>query len=162
MQNQSLPTSVKTFFGSMNVLFYALLAGQLIFFVVAFQLKGTTAGEMPEQMKLIISLMVISFIVISPIFYVWFVKTKAPPGLPLAKRLSIYRNGNIVRWAILEGGCLISLVFFLVTADMFYVYLFLACFTAFLITRPTYAKCIADLKLEGEDRKIIENNLPIE
>jgi hypothetical protein len=157
--NNRAITDPKAFFQNMLVLFYALAFSQVLFFIIAFLFKQTDE-QLHRVFQYIILVWIIFVIVSSPIFYLYALKRRLKPDLALVKKLEIYRSANIIKLAFLQGAALLSIVSLLIVGKPYYAYLFLAVFMAYLINRPSVAKCIADLNLNAQEQQSIRTNKP--
>lgn len=72
-------------------------------------------------------------------------------------KLMDYRAALIVRWAMLEGAVLFSLVMFLIYADRYFMGVALIGMAAFTFLRPDSGKAVTHLNLNNEDAKTIQD-----
>lgn len=69
-------------------------------------------------------------------------QAKAPSSRP--DSISTYRTATIIRLAILEGGNMVNLVFYLLTAKEIFLGLFAVLIAAFFLARPASDKITSD------------------
>jgi len=152
-------TNMKIFRYS-EVLFFALLSGQVMFASIVIALKGfpQKLGRLSlEDPFLLIGIVVIfSAIVVAN----WINEQRKREGATrgnLTEKLDHYRNLVIIRCAVVEGGNLMALIFAFLTGQGFFFLLFLAGLMAFLYFRPSKAEFIRDFNLSPEDERIMNN-----
>ena len=138
------------------ILHFALLAGQIIFVLIAtllvsLHLFPAVLGKYgPELILLSASIEVIA-IVLAKMLYKRKLKKINQNNLTLSKKLDAYRGANITRWAILEGAALLVIVLFMLTNQYLILFIVLALLFIFFTTRPTAPNIATDLEVsEGE------------
>jgi hypothetical protein len=148
------------FFTTMNILFFALMSGQTIYFVIGLFLiqSGNMEGfgGMNTIFMFITPVVVLSSILASKLIYT---KQAAnfDKNLSLENKLVSYRTANIVRLALLEGANIFNISIMIITSNYFFAALFLIIIALFLLNRPAKAKFILEYEISADDAlKILE------
>lgn len=155
-----MSTTSKSYFKSLSILFYAMAAGQLIFAIIAFYLRGQ--GEMgaedPELGQLF--LIVGAGLILATQIASRFISNKRLESirkLELRSKMTQYRGLFILRLAMLEGPALFFLVTYLVTGYLWLLVLGMGMLILFLSYYPSINKVVNELELDASERKQIEN-----
>jgi len=156
----------KTFFKNLNRIHIAMLAGQVLFLIIASYLELSQTGPQSNIQEgadiyfMIVSLLTVSGILGSKIIYESLTK-KAQKKEGIMEKMQAYQSAVIVRLAILQGAIIFSIVAFLLTSKML-VLAFAAVLLLFFIgSKPAKQKAIVDLKLNREDQKLVEDDSAI-
>lgn len=153
MDNEKSPQS-KTIFSTMDVLFFALLIGQTIYFFLGLFL--IQSGNM-EGMSVLntIFMFITPVVVISSILAAKFIYTKQvtefDKSLSLEIKLVSYRIANIVRLALLEGANIFNISIMIITASYFFAAIFIIIIVLFFLNRPTKEKFIVEYEISAND-----------
>jgi hypothetical protein len=158
---ETKPQTSREYFRLMLIIYFALVAGQVMFgLVVAFlRLAGDFSMELSEMKDI--------FLILSCVFAaggylggrILFRKmmVSARDRASLAEKMANYRSAMIVRYALLEGATFFTIIACLITGD----FLFLG-FAGFLVLifvtmPPTRNNAIRDLELSpAEEREILD------
>ena len=73
----------------------------------------------------------------------------------LKDKLSVYFRISLIKYAILEGATIVSVVGYYLTLSNVYVGFYVVLLMIFSINRPTVYRISRDLKLEGEEKDIV-------
>lgn len=162
MHNKTTVTT-KHYFKILNILFFALVAGQVLFAAVAIMQRYFSdqpiAAALPGDTRFVMLLLpLITLIALAASWLLFTTKLKSVKDkTELSDRLKAYRSAQITRYAVMEAPSLLAIVAFLLTGT----YLFLACaifiILSFLYIRPTPASLIAHLQLPYEDQLLIQD-----
>ncbi len=147
---------MKETFKTLNIIYLALIGGQLAFFaVVFFVLKPAPQEDDFFQMLVpIVSIMTI----VASFFIYKMLKEKATEMDSLEDKVTHYRTSNIVRYALVEGGNLFAIVVFLLTGQTFLLAFFALGLIVFFFYRPSVQGFINDFEMsDGEASKL--NNI---
>jgi hypothetical protein len=152
--------SAKKFFTTMNILFFAFIGGQTIYFVIGLFLIQSGSKEGFGGLNSIF-MFITPVVVLSSIFASRFIYTKQVANfdkkLSLENKLVSFRTANIVRLALLEGANIINISIMIITANYFFAALFIIIMALFLLNRPTKAKFILEYEVSADDAlKILE------
>ncbi len=127
----------KTSLAQVNILFFALLVGQVIFAAVAYYVLSRGAGS--EQADQPFLQVLVPLLLMVAVFFSWRMVQKVPEG-PFADeeaKLGNYRQQVILRSALMEGANLMAVVAAIMTGQMYYLTYFLVGIAAFVFFRPT-------------------------
>jgi hypothetical protein len=143
---------------SLNVIYLALILGQLAFMAVAIFIANDSLPDV-ENMSLLrtfIPVVSVSTVAISYVIY----NKRREQGAELddltAKTLH-YRTSNIIRWAVVEAGNLFAVVSVLLTGSMFFLIFFALGMGVFLVYRPTIKGFVNDYNLSTSEEKVLSN-----
>jgi hypothetical protein len=151
----------KEYFRILNILYFALFAGQVLFGVVilGFSLSGETIQEGLEFRDV--------FTIIVPLFFVGGIygshmlfKNKlivAKNKSSLFEKMADYRSALIARWALLEFPSFFSMVVCFWTGDLFFLVMAALILVYFISIRPSIEKTEIDLELDISDKITINN-----
>jgi len=151
---------VEKFFATINILFFAFLSGQTIYFFVGLYLiqSGKIEGipGLNTIFMFITPVVILSSILASKFIYsnqvASFDRTSS-----LENKLVSYRTNNIVKLALLEGANIFNISVMIITANYFFAVLFIIIIALFFLNRPTKDKFIMDYEISSEEAiKILE------
>lgn len=154
MKSQHLSSN----FQQLNVIYLALIAGQLSFAGVAYFLAmdSETASELGIMSYLVPA---ISISTIGASYFIYNMLIQKGQTLEDAvEKLGHYRMSNIVRWALIEGGNLFAIVIFLISGQTYLLAFFALGLGIFLLYRPSKNGFINDYQLNGEERVLVERS----
>lgn len=138
----------------LRMLFFAMLFGQISFgAIIAFVMGKTTAVQLPIDSKIAMAIVVLfSAVAILVAYKVYAAKLlKARACSDTKQKLEGYKTASIVRWAIMEGVCLLNVILFFVLGDFNFLFCALAVLALFLTTMPTSSKLINELGIDMQD-----------
>ena len=149
----AMRNTTRQYLTALNILFYALLAGQLIFLGIATGLK--LVGEFPNVAGLEQALKYASIIFVAGGY---LAGTKLFNGRlaqlreqsNLQDQLNGYRGLSITRWALLEGPVLLTTVSYLLTGQSLLLGLAAGAIVLFITLRPGKDRIIRDLSLSSD------------
>ncbi|HEY6625818.1 MAG TPA: hypothetical protein VIZ21_02585, partial [Ignavibacteriaceae bacterium] len=123
-----------------NAIYYALVTGLLLFFVVVIVLiqdKYTSTGKGGDNIfTIIIPVFGLMMMFLSRMIYNQML-SKIDEGSSLIQKISGYRTTKIVAWAMLESACFLALVATLLTSNYLYVAVFIFLFGFFFLMKPS-------------------------
>lgn len=161
--NSKQTVTPKIYFKTINMLFLALVAGQVVFACILFFLKQTQRNRIefitPELHRIL--LWVAPAFAVAGIALGWVVFSTRLKALQLkdnmAEKLNGYQSAMIIRFAFMEGPSLLALALFYITGD--YIFLGIAAFVilAFLFNRPLKPVIIRHLQLHDDERLLLED-----
>jgi hypothetical protein len=148
------------YFSTLNILFFALLAGQtMYFFVGLFMIQSANIGEfggLNSIFMFVTPVVVLSSIIGSKFIYTKQV-TEFDKSLSLENKLMAYRTANIIKLALLEGANIFNISIMIITANYFFAALFIVIIVLFFFNRPTKEKFIMDFEVSADDAlKLLE------
>lgn len=129
-------------FKTLNIIFFALLAGQLLFAAVVVYLVGGQRADAEYLLGPQTDLMAVTAYVLAMVFVSRFIDSMWQRQIATVLRVrrpafAHYRTNVIVRLAILEGASLLTIVFALVTRNMTLLIATAFVLAAFWMARPT-------------------------
>lgn len=129
----------KPFFSTLNIIFFGLLSGQLIYFAIALFLiqSGNMKGiEGVETVFMFITPVVVFFsIFASKMIYSKLVNA-FDKSRSIEERLNSYRTSNIVKLAIIEGANIFTISIMIITSDYLYATFFALLIAFFWLNKP--------------------------
>lgn len=158
MDNQLAPAS---YLKAFNILFFALLAGQTIFAVIAFALRYsglfTNSNETLEQifMYIVPAVYVIAVVSGTAIFRKRLPEIKA--NVVFNEKLNAYRAVYILRFALVEGATLIAIITYLITGRQMFILLAMLSIFSFFVLKPSKNKLTNELELSSEETELISD-----
>lgn len=151
------------FFKEMNIIYFALVAGQIMFFLVAFFIikDNTNVAFGDEQAKMFSYFLPIVVIAIIPLGYVMYSKLcrGGKQRGSLEEKLTVYRSAVIIKLALIEAAGFLCLVFYILTASNQFLILFAIVIVAFLINKPSKHAMIRDLNLSTDESEKVINEM---
>ena len=147
-------SKVEKFFTTINILFFALLIGQTIYFFIGLFLiqSGNMKGipGLNTIFMFITPVVVLTSILASKFIYskqvVSFDRTSS-----LENKLISYRSNNIVKLSLLEGANIFNISVMIITASYFFAALFIIIIAFFFLNRPTKEKFIVDYEISSDE-----------
>ena len=159
MENLSL--TVKSYFKTLNLIYIAMVAGQIIFGLVAYFLLQSTKfeSEFPDMRDVFIY--IVPIFVLGGIFGSTAVFTKtifnARSLENLSDKLIEYRSALVMKYALLEGPSFFAIVIYLLTGDTVFLGMAGLILMVFILNRPGIAKAEMDLALDADEKLNLEN-----
>lgn len=145
---------LKEHFKTIQIIFMALLSGQIMFAaVVFFVLKPTEtfyALNFGDTFTLLILVLSVASIIGSSVVFKLLIKNINPTESAVNKAVS-YRMAKIVSWAISESVVMLSVVFFLVTGNTLFQLIFFILLIFFISKVPSKVKFIEEAKISGQE-----------
>ena len=139
---------------NLNIIFMALLSGQLIYFIVGIVLlqSGQSKGisEMSTMFMYIVPFINVVIILVARFLY-------GNNLAKLSKEVSIeiksqsYLTNNIIKLALLEGANLINISIMIITNNYFFAGFFVIIITLYFLNRPSKDKFITEYELSSND-----------
>jgi hypothetical protein len=141
-----------------NTIFYSLIAGLLLFFIVVMvfiQDNDPTAGkELDNIFTFLVPMFGLVVMFISRMIYNQMI-LKFDSGTNLLRKISHYRTAKIVSWAMIEGACFLALVATILTSNYLYVAVYIFLFSYFFLMRPLKESFVRDMRLNSEESDLI-------
>lgn len=159
MYSTSKPqTDPKAIFKTIKIIHLALLAGQLLFFVVAFTQTPPQKFALNfanDPLLLVVPFMAVGSFLLSNILFKQQIGSAANQTT-LAGKLTRYQSASIIRFALIEGISLFSVVGFLKSGNLLFAVVFGLLILLFIANRPTKDKVETDLNLSYEEKMEME------
>jgi len=141
-----------------NTIYFSLISGLIIFFIVVMILLQIRIPEAESELESIFTFLVplIGFMMmlISRTVYNQMI-SKNDLGSSLLQKIGCYRTAKIVCWAMIEGGCFLALVATILTSNYLYVAVFIFLFGYFVLMRPSIESLIKDMRLNSEESDLV-------
>ncbi len=144
------------FFKQVNILFGALLFGQLSIVVVLLFVKSTSEGAILLDNTTIgmFSMIVLSFgLIVFLISKVLYQKLVGQVKGDLPFKLQRFRSALVIRYALIEGVTILSVILFFISGEVICLVVAIASLIHFASLRPTRQRAINDLDLTGAEQR---------
>ncbi len=73
-----------------------------------------------------------------------------------SEKVKVYRTGNILKLALIEGASLVSITFYMITGDFLYAGMFVIVLGIFFVNLPGKEKFMMEFGLSSLDSKILK------
>lgn len=136
---------------ALKIIFYALLAGQVIFFLVAFIIKDVFSPN--QEMTKVFDYMVPVFL-FGGIFlsrYLYRMMISKSRDLPLPNKMMNYRTAVVISLAVLEAANMIAITAFMITGEYLYAAASVILFLLFMLSAPGEDKLRTDMEMSTEE-----------
>lgn len=154
MARQMPPVEPQTYVKVLNLLFYAVMAGVIIFAVIAWfisQNQPILIGEGEEDpYKLIFPIVSLALAGAGYMIFQMFVQ-RISPEATFKKRLTDYRTATLVRMMVWEGAAVICLAGLLMTGNLMYLAYTLPVLGLMIIFQPNKSRIVSDLNLKRDE-----------
>lgn len=141
-----------------NIIYLSLISGLIIFFVIVMiliQIRNPVTGkELDSIFTFLVPLFGLMMMFLSRFFYNQMI-SKNDLGSTLLKKIGFHRTAKIVSWAMIEGGCFLSLIATILTSNYLYVVVFIFLFGYFILMRPTKESLVKDMRLNSEESDLV-------
>ena len=154
----SEPVEIQNQMRITNVIYYALVTGLLLFFIVVIVLiqdKDLSTGKGVDNIfTIIVPVFGLMMMFLSRMIYNQML-SKIDAGSSLIQKISGYRTAKIVAWAMIEGACFFALVATMLTSNYLYVAVFVFLFGYFILMKPSKEYFIRDMHLNSDESDLI-------
>jgi uncharacterized membrane protein len=144
-------------FKQLKIIFIALASGQIVYFLISLVLimneLVTTNKDFSTVWGFVVPILVVILVVTSKLLYNYLINSKFEKTSE-DEKITSYRTGNIIKFALLEGANLISITFYLLTGDFLYAGMFVIVMGIFFANFPGKEKFMMEFGLSS-----CENNL---
>ena len=152
------PAELKNQMRITNTIYYSLVTGLLIFFIVLMVLiqgkHSSTAKEVDTIFTIIVPVFGLVMMFISRMIYNQML-AKFDVNVALLQKITNYRTAKIISWAMIEGACFFALVATMLTSNYLYVAVFVFLFGYFFLMRPSKKSLIRDMGLNSQESDLI-------
>lgn len=150
MEKQNLKYMQNSFLKTMRIIFFALLAGQIIFIVVAFFMvkNNPPQSQSDDLFNIIVPVAVGSGLFMSSLLFKQML-AKIKNDDSFEKKLEAYRSALIIRYALLEGPSIFSTGVYLLSGNIIFLAFSGVMILAFLMNMPSRNKATLDLNLSS-------------
>ncbi len=147
------PTNLKELYNSIKILPLALMAGlSMISAIMIFLKQGDkmTGGE-GDYLPILMALVAGAGFVFGS--YIFRKRIADSMGKSMIEKLVVYRQAMIVRFALLEGPGLLSVIMFFLTSNYLYMIITGTIVLFMILNRPTDDMIAQNLMLTEEDKQ---------
>ena len=150
MEKQNLKFMQNSFLKTMRIIFFALLAGQIIFIAVAFFMvtNNPPQSQSDDLFNIIVPVAIGSGLFMSSLLFKQML-AKIKKDDSFEKKLEAYRSALIMRYALLEGPSIFSTVVYLLSGNIIFLAFSGVMILAFLMNMPSQNKATQDLNLSS-------------
>lgn len=143
---------------SLQILFFALLTGQILVFTILWFIVKPSTQPGIYQNPLDFAFIGIWLVKQTAAFFLSKKMTEnARAETNFEKKLGIYRSAQVFRFALTEGSVLVALVgFFFVTANYILLALAATGIAIFLLFVPTRSKIVGELELDMKEETMLD------
>lgn len=157
-----IDTTSKGYFRALNILFFALLAGQVLFAVIALFINYTqpiASLDAELQQLLLIIAVVVAVVNIAVSTVIFNAKIKKIKNEPIFEtKLASYRSASIIRYALMEMPSLFAAVIFLLSGNFWFLGITAFIILILLFIRPTPEAMAKHLELNYEEIALLQDN----
>ncbi|MBE0569992.1 MAG: hypothetical protein IH618_00475 [Ignavibacteriaceae bacterium] len=154
----SEPAEIKNQMRITNVIYYSLVTGLLIFFIVVIILtqdkNPSTGKDFDNIFTIIVPVFGLIMMFVSRMIYNQML-LKIDAGYSLIQKISGYRTAKIVSWATIEGACFFALVATMLTSNYLYTVVFIFLVGYFILMRPSRESLVRDMRLNSDESDLI-------
>ena len=155
MINNNSQSNPKQNFKINFIIYFALLAGIMMFALLAYFFPNGQEVGKNENLLSILTYVVPTFAVFE-IFLSRFMYSKfilqIQNNATLLEKISKYRTAKIISWALLEGAALFSVVAFIITRSVFFFVVLFVIIIAFILSKPSIDVFLSIFRIEGNER----------
>ena len=152
--NQTRIPNPKTFFKTITIIHLALVAGQLLFGIMAYFLtngKNVVTKLSGDVFFYIAPLLAVAGVIAGS--YLFKQKLNSlTDAISLKEKLTIWQTAFIIRCAMAEGPSLFGIAVYLITGNLFYLFISGLIILYFISIGPKKETIAADLDLSYEDK----------
>jgi hypothetical protein len=146
------------FLKPITLIYYALLAGQIMFMAVAYLLNSNqispTKHEMYDMFIIIVPIIIGSGLFLSNFIFKMLIG-KIEQKTSIENKLMTYRSALIIKYALMEGPSLFAIVAFLISGNAIFLAFAAVMILAFILQRPNRDKIAQDLNLNGKEADML-------
>ena len=147
----------KMAYRALRIIFYALNTGLLLFFIVAIYLNEMQIPEFKQGFDILTYVNVFLLAAIPAGYTISSRRMEAiDAGDSFAKKLEQFQSAMIIRWAMIEGTALFSLVGLIVLQDSKQLILFVICILVLSSNTVTKEKVTRMAKLNPEESRALD------
>jgi hypothetical protein len=147
----------RTAYRNLRIIYIALNSGLLIFFMVGVYLNGMQIPPFKDEID-VLTVVNIFLLAAIPLGYVISNRKMETinPKQPFSRKWEQFQSAMIIRWAMIEGTALLSIVGLILLHDAKQLILFVICILIFSSNTLTKEKVIRLAKLNTEEAKALE------
>lgn len=142
----------------LRVIFYSLNTGLLLFFMASIYVNDMQIPAFSQEIEI---LTLVNFLLLGAIPIVYMLSGRKmeaiDPGEPFQEKFQQFQTAMIMRWAVVEGVALLSLVGFILLQDAKQLVLFVLCILILSTNTVTREKLTRMAKLNAEESDALED-----
>jgi hypothetical protein len=143
---------------TLKLIFYSLNTGLLIFFMVGVYLNDMQIPGFSQEIDLLTVVNVLLLGAIPVGYTISGRKMEAiDPAEPFQKKFEQYQTSMIIRWAMIEGTALFSIVGLILLQDAKQLVLFVLCVLVLSLNTISKEKVIRQAKLNAEEARLLDD-----
>jgi hypothetical protein len=147
----------KAAYRALRIIFFSLNTGLLLFFIVAIYLSGMQLPPFETGFDVLTFVNVVLLVSIPAGYSISSKKMEAiDPGDSFSRKFEQYKAAMIIRWAMIEGVALFSLVGLIVLQDSKQLVLFVICILVLSSNTVTKEKVTRLAKLNTEESRALD------
>lgn len=143
---------------TLRIIFYSLNTGLLIFFLVGVYLNEMVLPPFKDEIDIltVVNLLLLASI---PLGYTFSSRKleAIKPKDPFSRKFEQFQTAMIIRWAMIEGTALFSIVGLILLKDAKQLVIFILCIVVLSINSITRDKVVRMAKLNPEEAKALED-----
>ena len=151
-------TDIKNQLRITNTIYLSLIIGLIFFFIVARffiqDKEAQTGNELDTILTILVPVYGFIMMLISRMIYSKIIARQKPEAT-LLQKITHYRTSKIISWAMIESGCILSLIAVMITANYFFVAVFIFLFGYFILIKPTGESLVRDMQLRSDESEIL-------
>jgi F0F1-type ATP synthase membrane subunit c/vacuolar-type H+-ATPase subunit K len=148
----------KVAYRALRIIFYALNTGLLLFFMVGIYLNGMKIPGFSDEIDIITVVNILLLAAIPAGYALSNRRMEAiDPADSFPKKFEQFQTAMIIRWAMIEGTALFSIVGLILLKDAKQLILFILCILILSANTVTKEKVIRMAKLNIEEAKALED-----
>ena len=152
--NDSVLNNPSKMLQNLNVIFLALISGQIIYFVIGIALlQAEQSWEMSKMSTIfmyIVPLINVIIILLARFIYGKNL-TNLSKDVSIEIKLQSYLTNNIIKLALLESANLINVTVMIVTKNYFFAGFFVIIIVLYFLNRPIKEKFVTEYELSPDD-----------
>jgi hypothetical protein len=141
-----------------NIIYLALSAGLVLFFLITlFFIQGTNKevnNDIDTIFTFLVPVLGLMMMFASRMIYNQII-SKYESGKNLLQKILQYRTAKIISWAMIESVSLLALVATMLTSNYLYAAVFIFLFGYFILLRPSKESLIRDMRLNTDESDLI-------
>ena len=136
-------------FRQLKIIFFALAAGQIIYFLISLVLIQEEIVIISKDFSniwgFLIPVLVVIMVAASRLLYNRLINSNIKLTSE-SEKLKVYQTGNILKFALIEGANLISITFYMLTGDFLYAGMFIIVLGIFFVNFPGREKFLMEFE----------------
>lgn len=143
------------------IIFYALLIGQITFLLISIYFVKSGIVDINSELSGVLILALLfslsPLLVAGPIVYRRMIK-QSESNLSLEQKLVLYKQGTVIKLAIVESPSILSIIFFLITGNEITLFIAILIIFLFYFHKPSIEKFVSDFNLTTTEKELLEKS----